>query len=101
MSQRAQLGLFVPLLYSFHLLLLHSYSIFLSIYYTMAPPEDHEGPAPSPKIMPSQLSKAPETSISELAVDIKFDPKEQPDLDGIVAAWRASCYIAAAQIFLR
>ncbi|KAK4054699.1 hypothetical protein OIO90_003511 [Microbotryomycetes sp. JL221] len=59
--------------------------------------------APAPPVVASELSKTPEATIASLAVQLDPDVSHLPSghLDSIIANWRASCYLATAQIFLQ
>ncbi|KAI5477879.1 phosphoketolase [Pseudohyphozyma bogoriensis] len=58
--------------------------------------------APPPTMIPSHYASKPDTRLAELAVDVKFDTRDNSDeLDGILLTWKASCYVAAAMIFLQ
>lgn len=59
--------------------------------------------APPPTVIPSQLSTTPDAPLSSLAVQLTPDAAAYaPEhLAAIVAGWRASCYLATAQIFLQ
>lgn len=54
--------------------------------------------APAPDVIPSQYRG--EQTISSLAVDLKVDASTLPNghLDSLMLNWRASCYIATAQV---
>ncbi|KAM0748828.1 D-xylulose 5-phosphate/D-fructose 6-phosphate phosphoketolase [Meredithblackwellia eburnea MCA 4105] len=62
---------------------------------------DKEGDAPPPQVVPSELSQSPAATIASLAVQLLKPAPIGHDLDSIIAGWRASCFIAAAQIFLK
>ncbi|ORY89749.1 phosphoketolase [Leucosporidium creatinivorum] len=61
--------------------------------------------APAPPVIPSILSKTPDAPLSSLAVelDLKSALSSLPKghLQSIIDNWRASCYMASAQIFLQ
>ncbi|SCV69952.1 BQ2448_1346 [Microbotryum intermedium] len=60
--------------------------------------------APPPTIMASELSASPDSPISALAVQLDVDELSKAydasHLDMVHQSWRASCYLATAQIFL-
>lgn len=61
--------------------------------------------APAPNVTPSQLSsKATTATLSSLAVQLNTEEvseKARAQLENIQLSWRASCFLAAAQIFLQ
>ncbi|SCZ89970.1 BZ3500_MvSof-1268-A1-R1_Chr9g10658 [Microbotryum saponariae] len=60
--------------------------------------------APPPTIIPSELSASPDSPLSSLAVQLDVDELSKAydasHLDRVHQSWRASCYLATAQIFL-
>lgn len=61
--------------------------------------------APPPPIIPSELSyTAATTTLSSLSVQLdltNIPTAIESQLEGVMDQWRASCYLAAAQIFLQ
>lgn len=57
--------------------------------------------APPPAIIPSELSGKDHT-LASLPVQLDIDVSKYKDghIDSIIANWRASCYLATAQVSL-
>lgn len=57
--------------------------------------------APTPPVIPSELSKTPDAPLSSLMVELDtsaLSSLPKGHLQSIIDNWRASCYIASAQV---